>query len=75
MRTRMQGSSAVGYANVFTPPTAISSAAATAIRGYAGARWNADRAKIHKFPASMPKLVNVRNLVNWRRFTYRSSAV
>src|SRR5579863_4744975 len=75
VRTRMHGSSAVGYANVFTPPTAISSALATSTRGYAGVRWNADRARIHKLPASMPKLVKVRNLVNCRRFTYRSSAV
>src|SRR5690349_20871621 len=71
----MQGSSAVGYANVFTPPTGISPSAATACSGYAGARWNHDRARIHRLPASIAKLVIVRNFVNCRRLTYRSSAV
>ena len=48
---------------------------ATACRGYDAERLNTDRASIHRFPASMAKLVSVRNLVNCRRFTYLSSAV
>src|SRR5262245_18311822 len=47
---------------------------AIGILGYPGGRRNTDFAKIHRFPANIPKLVKVKNLLNWRRFTYRSSA-
>src|SRR5690349_13746791 len=71
----MQGSSAVGYENVLTPPTGISPTAAIACVGYDDSRRSNDRIRIHTLPANIARLVRVRNFVNCRLPTYRSSAV
>src|SRR5437868_2508553 len=64
-----------GYWNNFTPRTGISPTRAIAFAGYVAAPRTQLLARIHRLPANIPRLVNVRNLVSCLRLTYRSSAV